>query len=132
VDYEVRLLLLHNFKEGLVASVVHHSAPYFVRSEIAYRQRFNNTFNEVRFVFLGGFNFTNKFGVLIQDNISWNVKNISDFEIEKDANNMLTVSGLYRYNNKIAFQIGIIKIIHGNAPIYDNNGVVIGIWNALK
>ena len=142
-DYEVRLLLLHNFKERLVNSIVHSTTPYFIRSEIAYRQRFNNPFNEVRFVFLGGFNFTNKFGVLIQDNISWNIMNdgyannplnntYDNFNITKDANNLLTTSLIYHCNKHMALQFGYIRRIHGNNPFYDNGGIVIGVWNALK
>jgi len=142
-DYEVRLMFLHNFHERLVSSIVHNSTPYFVRTELAYRQRFNNPFNEVRFAFWGNFDIGEKYAILIQDNTTWNIANdgytsnslnntYQNFDITKDANNLVTTSIIYHYNKHMAFQVGYVKRISGNNPFYDRQGVVVGIWNALR
>ena len=140
-DYEIRILGLYNFKERLVSSVVHDSTPYFIRYELAYRKRFNNPFDEVRFAFWGGFDIGHNFEVLIQDNITWNIQSqvtnalnntYSNLDISKDANNVATFSLLYHLNNYTALQVGYVQRLHGNNPFYDHRGITIGIWNSIK
>ncbi len=139
-DYEFRLIGLHNFKERLISSVVHSSTPYFLRVELAYRNRWNNPFNEVRFAFWGGVDLGHGFSLLLQDNITWNIqKNPSlrnntyqNFNLSKDANNIATCSVLFHYSKHTAFQLGYSRRIDGNNPFYDRQSFIFGLWNAVK
>ena len=140
-DYEIRLLGLYNFKERLVSSIVHDSTPYFVRYEFAYRKRFNNPFDEVRFALWTGFDIGYNLEILIQDNINWNFQTkgtntlnntYSNFDISKDENNIATLSLLYHLNKHTALQAGYVQRLHGNNPFYDYRGIMFGVWNALR
>ncbi len=139
-DYEIRVLGLYNFKERLVSSIVHDSTPYFARYELAYRKRFNNPFDEVRFAFVGGFDVGYNLKILVQDNINWNINSTgtsvlnstySNFDITKDANNIVTISLFYHINNKVALQAGYAQRLSGNNPFYDKHGITIGVWSVL-
>lgn len=140
-DYEIRILGLYNFKERLVSSVVHDSTPHFARYELAYRKRFNNPFDEIRFAFWGGLDIGHNFEILVQDNITWNINSqtanplnntYSNFDITKDANNIATFSLLYHVSHKTTLQAGYVQRLHGNNPFYDYRGIVIGLWNVLN
>lgn len=138
-DYEFRLLFAYNMKDRLVNTVVHGDTPYFTRLEIAYRKRFSNPFDEVRFAFWGGFNISSKYAILVQDNISWNIESkatannntYSSFRASRDANDVATLSLVYRFNKEMAAQAGYFRRIHGNNPFYDYQGVTIGLWNSF-
>lgn len=115
---------------------MHDSAPYFIRTEFAYRKRFNNPFDEVRFALWAGIDIGHNLEILVQDNVTWNIQKdgvnhlnntSSKFKIDKDANNILTLSLLYHYNKHTAFQLEYINRIHGNNPFYDNSGLTLGI-----
>ncbi len=140
-DYELRFLFAHNMPDRLVNTVVHGGTPYFARAEIAYRQRFSNPFNEIRFAFWGGVNLSSKFMLLAQDNIAWNVQSkatsastnspYTNIQPSKSANNIATLSLIYRCDKDMAIQFGYIDRIAGNAPFYDGRGVIIGLWNSF-
>lgn len=138
-DYELRFLFAFNMKDRLVNTVVHGDTPYFARFETAYRRRFSNPFDEMRFTFWGGYNLNSKFALLVQDNITWNIQSktnatsnsYSSFKTSKDANNMATFSLIYRINSDVSLQAGYLRRLHGNAPFYDNQGVTIGLWNSF-
>lgn len=138
-DYEFRLLVAHNMSDRLVNTVVGSGTPHFSRFEFAYRRRFSNPFDEVRFTYWGGFNINKTFAILAQDNITWNIQSktnatsnsYSSFKTSKDANNMGTLSLIYRYSPQTAIQFGYIKRLHGNNPFYDNQGFVVGLWNSF-
>lgn len=138
-DYELRFLFAFNMKDRLINTVVRGDTPYFARFEVAYRKRFSNPFDEARFSLWAGYNFNQKFGILLQDNIAWNLKSKTDdtdnsyssFRTSKDANDITTFSLIYRATPDIALQAGYLRRIHGNAPFYDNQGVVVGLWNSF-
>lgn len=138
-DYEFRLLLAHNMKDRLVNTVVHGDTPYFTRFEIAYRRRFSNPFDEVRFAFWGGYNLSSKYMILAQDNITWNIQSkatatnntYSSFRTSRDANNIATLSLMYRFDKDMTVQAGYFRRLHGNNPFYDYQGVTVGLWNSF-
>jgi hypothetical protein len=140
-DYEIRILGLYNFKERLVASIVHNSTPYFVLYELAYRRHFNIPFDEIRFGFSGAFDIGYNLEILLQDNINWNIQTqgtnplnntYSNFDISKDATNIARFSLLYHLNKRTALQAGYVIRLGGNNPFYDNKGIVMGVWHALR
>lgn len=138
-DYEFRLLFAHNMKDRLVNTVVGRATPYFSRFEVAYRRRFSNPFDEVRFAFWGGVNLNSKFAILLQDNINWTVRSKptsedisrSNMQFSRQSNNMGTASLIYRFEKDMALQVGYIKRLRGNNPFYDRSGVIFGLWNSF-
>ncbi len=141
-DYELRFLIAYNMKDRLVNTVVHNDQPYFSRLEFAYRKKFSNPFDQMRFALLAGVKINKNFSFLLQDNIDWNVRskatatdnsysNLGDFRSSKDANNMATFSLMYHFKNDMALQFGYVRRLHGNNPFYDNQGVVVGLWNSF-
>jgi hypothetical protein len=138
-DYEFRLLFAHNMKDRLVNTVLRPKTPYFLRGEIAYRRRFNNPFDEIRFALWAGININQKFALLLQDNINWNLESratalnntYSNLQLSKDANNIATLSLIYRFEKDMALQVGYIRRVGGNNPFYEHSGVIIGLWNSF-
>ena len=141
-DYELRFLFAYNMQDRFVNQVVRGTNSYFFRPEIAYRRRFGNPFDEIRFAFNGGVKINPKFLVLFQDSIIWNVaskanvatnsySNPSNFQFSKDANNIGTLSLIYRCNNEIALQAGFVKRLSGNAGLYDARGFIFGLWTSF-
>lgn len=138
-DYEMRFLFAFNMKDRLVNTVAQGDTPYFVRLETAYRKKFSNPFDEVRFTFWGGYNLNSKFALLVRDDITWNIQSktnatsnsYSSFKTSKDANNMATFSLMYRVSPNASLQAGYLRRLHGNAPFYENQGVVIGLWDSF-
>jgi len=140
-DYEIRLIQLYNFNDRLVGNVVHGLSDYFFRSEIAYRNRINNPFNEIRFASWLGYKLSPKIHLLAQDNIFWNIDNYNhnhlnnsfkNFQIDKQANNIASLSLLYNLNDENSMQLGYSRRVMGNNPFYDNSSVIIGIWHSFK
>lgn len=138
-DYELRFLFAYNMKDRLVNTVVRGDTPYFSRVEVAYRKRFSNPFNEVRFTFWGGYNLNSKFALLLQDNITWNVESkstatnssYSNISASKNANNIAALSLMYRFDTDKAVQFGYFRRLSGNNPFYDYQGVTVGLWNSF-
>jgi len=137
-DYEIRLIQLYNFKDRLIGNVVRKSTPYFFRTELAYRQRFHNPFNEIKLNLIGNYALSDSFQVLVQDNINWNVQTANhkqnhlnntykNFEVAKTANNMLNLSLIYNHSTETAYQLGYTKRLSGNNPFYDSYSVNLGI-----
>ncbi|MBP7710633.1 MAG: hypothetical protein KA100_06165 [Rickettsiales bacterium] len=138
-DYELRFLFAFNMKDRLINTVVRGDTPYFARFEVSYRRKFSNPFDEARFTLWAGYNFNQKFGILLQDNIVWNLRSkanatdnsYSSFNFSKDANDITNLSLIYRITPDVALQAGYLRRLHGNAPFYDNQGVVVGLWNSF-
>jgi hypothetical protein len=141
-DYEMRLLLAFNMPDRLVNTVVQNKTPYFARTEIAYRRKFSNPFDQIRFAFWGGVKIDSKFSLLFQDNIDWNVRskstrtdnsysNLSNFSASKDANNVTTTSILYHSSPNLAWQLGYVYRLSGNNPFYDNKALIAGLWSSF-
>lgn len=138
-DYELRFLFAFNMKDRLINTVVRGDTPYFSRVEVAYRKRFSNPFNEVRFTFWGGYNLNSKFALLLQDNITWNVESkstatnssYSNIAASKNANNIAMLSLMYRFDTDKAVQFGYFRRLSGNNPFYDYQGVTVGLWNSF-
>ncbi len=137
-DYEFRILVPYNFKNRLVNQIVHRASSHFIRVELAYRQRFENPFNEVRFALLASHVINDKLSILFQDNINWQIQSkplaksntYDNFKITNVANDILSLSALYSYNPRTALQLGFAKRIAGNAPFYDARGIFVGLWHA--
>ena len=138
-DYELRFLFAYNMKDRLVNTVVRGDTPYFARAEVAYRRRFGNPFDEARFTLWSGYNLNSKFALLLQENIVWNVEskatatNSSYYNpnISKSANNIATLSLIYRFDKDMAAQFGYFRRLQGNNPFYDYQGVTVGLWNSF-
>jgi hypothetical protein len=140
-DYELRFLFALNMQDRLINTVIQNS-PYFARFEIAYRARFENPFDEIRYNLWAGFKINEDFGFLLNNNITWNVANkatktnnsnvnLADFRASKDANNMATFSLMYHQNKNLAWQFGYTRRLHGNNPFYDYQGVLAGLWSSF-
>jgi hypothetical protein len=136
-DFETRFLFAINMKDRLVNAVITGNTPYFARLELGYRRKFNNPFDQVRFILWSGISITPKFAILFQDNIDWNIQSKSsalnntpaNFQMSKNANNIATLSLIYRYEKDMAIQFGAIRRLSGNNPFYDDKGVIVGLWN---
>jgi len=141
-DYELRFLFAYNMPDRLVNTVIKNNTLYFARAEIAYRRKFSNPFDQMRFAFLGGIKINQNFSLLLQDNIDWNVKsksseyynsysNFSNFEPSTNALNIATASLLYRTSKDTALQFSYSYRLSGNNPFYDSRGITIGLWNSF-
>ena len=141
-DYEMRLFVGYNFQDRTTNQIIRGTNPYFIRTEIAYRRRFSNPFDEVRFGLLAGLKLNSKFVLLLQDNVIWNVaakaddannsyKNVANFRYNKNANNIATMSLVYRCNEQIALQAGYLRRVDGNEKFYDSQGVIFGLWTSF-
>lgn len=137
-DYEIRLIQLYNFKDRLIGNIVKKSTPYFLRTELAYRERFHNPFNEIRLNLIGNYALNDYFQILAQNNITWNIQTANhkqnhlnntykNFEASKTANNMLNLSLIYNYSNNTAYQLGYTKRLSGNNLFYDKYSINLGI-----
>ena len=141
-DYEMRFIFAHNMSDRLVNTLTRNSTPYFARAEVAYRKRFDNPFDELRFMFWAGLKINQNFSLLLNDSIIWNIvpkadfshngyRNPNNFSASKNANNVATFSMIYHLNSNLALQFGYAKRLGGNFSIYDNHGFLIGLWNSL-
>jgi len=138
-DYEIRLIQLYNFHDKLVGNIVKNLSPYFFRTELAYRKKFNNPFDEINFVAIGDYKVNDKIQIMLQDNIIYNIQRnntkhnnlfntYGNFQINKQANNFATASIIYNYNQENALQLAYKKRIAGNNPFYDKYSIIFGIW----
>jgi hypothetical protein len=121
-------------KEGLTNSIIHHSTPYLMRIEFAYRRRFDNNFNEARFNLTAAYFLNAKYGLLFQQSSIWNIysrntdnNNSAGFIANNNANNNAIFSTLYQLEKEIALQFGYMRKIGGNGKNYDSQGLLIGI-----
>ncbi len=140
-DYEVRILTDYHMTEGLVNSLVHRSTPYLARFEVAYRRRFQNTYDEARFSTTLAYNINNEFTLMFQDSAAWNIyakrnattssNTLSNFKIDNDAINVATFSTLYHLNDKAALQFGYVRKWHGINTTRDESGVVFALFGAF-
>lgn len=141
-DYELRFFFGYNMQDRMTNQVIRGTNTFFIRPEIAYRRRFSNPFDEIRFFVTAGLKLHPKYLLLLQDNIIWNVaskasmvnnsySNPTNFDFSKDAINIGTLSLVYRCSNEIAVQVGYVKRLHGNAIQYDSRGIVAGLWTSF-
>jgi len=141
-DYELRLLTAYNMQDRLVNNILYGTNLYWARFEIAYRRRFSNPFDEFRTRLLLGLNLSEKFEILFQNDIAWNVNaketsahnnysNISNFRGKQDANNVGNFLLVYRINNETALETGYTRRFHGNNPFYDYQGFLIGLLSSF-
>lgn len=141
-DYELRFLFAYNMKDRLINQVIGNLSPYFMRAEIAYRHKFSNPFDQMRFNLLTGIKLNQNFSFLLQNSIDWNVNakatadnnsysNFTNFQLSKNATNMMTLSLMYHQSPSIAWQFGFTDRLSGNNPFYDKRGLTLGLWSSF-
>ncbi len=140
-DYELRLLADFNAKEGLTNALVHRSSKWLLRYEIAYRRRFDNTFDELRSALTLSYRVHENVTLLFQGNVAYSIfskrqagandNTVRNFSATNDMNNVSTFSALYHMNDKYALQFGYVRRIGGSNTTHDQHGVMAGVLGAF-
>lgn len=137
-DYELRLLIANNMSDRLVNHVLKNQKKYFLRFELAYRRKFSNPFDEIRNKLWLGIKLTNKFSLLNNYEIIFNVrskannhdnsyKNFNNFQFSKHAHSILNLGFICHYQNDLAWQLSVFKRFSGNNPFFDQQGINLGL-----
>lgn len=141
-DYELRLLIAHNMTDRIINNIIRSPKPYFARFEVAYRKKFNNNFDELREKFILGLNLSNKYLLLIQQDLIYaltrntsstrnSLRQLQNFDFSKNFHHTISPSLIYKYNNDLALQIGYYHRFSGNDKQFDKNGLSLGILNSF-
>jgi len=141
-DYELRLLIAHNMTDRIINNIIRSPKPYFTRLEVAYRKKFNNNFDELRERFILGLNLSNKYSLLIQQDLIYaltrntsstrnSLRQLQNFDFSKNFHHTILPSIIYKYNNDLAMQIGYYQRFSGNDKQFDKNGLSLGILNSF-
>jgi hypothetical protein len=137
-DYELRLLIANNMSDRLVNHVLQNQKKYFLRLELAYRRKFSNPFDEIRNKLWFGIKLTDKFSLLNNYELIFNVrskanihdnsyKNFNNFQFSKHANSILNLGLVYHCKKDLAWQLSMFKRLSGNNPFFDQKGISLGL-----
>jgi len=136
-DYEIKLLMTHNMTDRLINNLINPVNSYFMRLEIGYRHKFNNTFDEIRERFYLGLKLNSRFSFLVQHDLIFAItrntsptrnskRQLQDFDFSKNFHHIILPSFIYKLKNQSAIQFAYLHRFSGNDNQYDSRGFSVG------